>query len=65
MIYESTNWYPILSYQHIQELTHFPFPHADIGTGKSYKEKFRKENWILSYYNHQLIKSEEEKRFGL
>ena len=45
------------------------------GTGTSSKEKFRKENFqtgfvvagggFLSYWNHQQIKFEEEKRFGL
>ena len=45
------------------------------GTGTSCKEKFRKENFqtgfavagggFLSYWNHQLIKFDEEKRFGL
>ena len=53
-------------------------PHAKSvckGTGTSCKEKFRKENFqtgfvvaggrFLSYWNHQLIKFEEEKRFEL
>ena len=48
-----------------------------MGTETSCKEKFRKENfqigfvvnrergWFLSYWNQQLIKFEEKKRFGL
>ena len=60
------------------ELTHeeifVPNCHLE-GTGTSCKEKFPKENFqtgflvvgggFPSYCNHQLIKFEEEKRFGL